>query len=292
MNTKPNPYLEKAASLTLAAAGHLLQNLSTNSALHTKKFAKYVANSFAQGTKGVVDSSHLAEAKRAISSVVTPDIAAAGKKAHDAGRAMAPVLSSATKRQKAGIRMLTEGRIDDLVKYNLHVDPVVLDAHKFLSRHVPGVPSPDSLTGKRGALGRVKALWADKSHPLLSNVLKNITRGDNPVGDKFKPGKISQRMPVLASVATTLKEPVAGSIDLAKNMSISEKFQTNKYGKKVVDAATELFVKSPVRHGLEAAKRGVAVKGIGHEAYKFLGNPVSAHLKRTTAALREAVEFE
>lgn len=292
MNTKTNPYLEKAASLSLAAAGHLFQNISTNSALHTKKFAKYVANSFSQGTKGVIDTSTLAEAKRAISSVVTPDISAAGKKAHDAGRAMGAMLGIASKRQKAGIRMLTEGRMDDLVKYNLHNDPVVLAAHKSLSKHVPGLPSPSSLAGKKDTMDRIKSLWNDKSHPLLSNVVKNITRGENPVGDKFKPGSISQRMPVLASVATALKEPVAGGLDLAKNLSLSEKFQATKYGKKAVDAATEVFVKSPVRHGVEAAEKGLKVSGIGHEAYKFLGNPMSAHLKRTTAALREAVGFE
>ncbi len=280
MSTQSNPYLEKSASLLAGAAiTHLAQNVATNAAMKSKGVAKYLANSFRQGYDGVVDKSLKARALRAASSVTLPDVSAAHRTAHEAGGAMAGILKGATKRQHAAVRLMTKGKFD-LVQKHFADDAIVGKAHAELKKHLPSIPDLKNVN-----TAAVSKLWKDKSHPLLSNISANISKGVKPVGDHFKPGKMNQVLPTVSSLASGIADPAAGVLNTAKAVSLSEKFQANKYGKKAVDMMKKQFVDSPIQHGLESKK---AVKGIGHEAYKFGLNPTSAHLKRTTAALKDA----
>lgn len=285
--TKSNPYLEKSSSIIAsAAATHLAQNIATNQALKNKSVAKYLANSFSQGAHGVVDTSKKSRAIRGVSAALTPDISAAHTTAHRAGQAMSEVLGRASKRQKVGIRMITEGRFDDLVKHNLHKDPIVQEAHSQIRKHMPGIPDLAQVEKHKDRLSNLRKLWKDKSHPILSNVMSNISRGSKPVGDQFKSGRLTQKDTIAGSLAAAIAEPVAGGIDAAKTLMVSKTVTGTKVGKAVADFGHNTFVKSPVKKGLS----GVVPTGVKHEAYKFAVNPVSAHLKRTTAALKSAVE--
>lgn len=277
-----NQYLEKASSLLVGGAmTHLAQNFATNSALHSKTVAKYLANSFQQGYKGVVDKSIGGTIKRGLTSVALPDVSAAHKAAHEAGGAMKGLLGNATKKQHLGVRMVTQGRFSDLKKHGLDKDHVVMKAHALMKKHLPSVPSLS------GNLKNVEKLWSDKSHPLLSNISKQISRGEVPSGKKFKPGKLTQTTPVAASLASAVVDPAAGVMNTAKAVSMSKVVQDSKWGSKMVHAAHNQFIKKPVLSGVSNSG---GVSGLKHSAYKYAVNPLSAHLKRTSSALSEAVK--
>lgn len=295
MTTTPpsqhNPYLEKSASL-LAAAGvaglvHGAQNVMNNRALSSKHVAKYLANSFSEGAHGVVDNSIKGTMIRNATSVISPDVNAAHISAHEAGGKLRDLLNLASKRQKVGIRMMTEGRFSDLIKHNLHTDPAVVGAHKLMSHHIPGIPNPAELKKGSKQVENLEALWRDKSHPLLSNIAKHISRGKKPVGSNYVPGAPSKSDSLVLNGLVTAIEPVSGSFGVAKSLAINDKVAANKYGKKALDFLHNQFIKNPIKHGAEATGE---VKGLAHEAYKFGLNPISAHLKRTTAALKQAAE--
>jgi hypothetical protein len=276
-----NPYLEKQSSLLAGTAiSHLAQNIATNQALKSKKVAKYLANSFTEGYHGVVNKSFKAKAARSATSVITPDVAAAHTAAHEAGGHLSEVLHGATKRQRAAARMAVEGKFDTLKKLNMHEDPVVKAVHGVLQKHLPTIKN---LSDKH--LGELSKLWKDKSHPLLSNIAKNIGHGKVPVGSNFVPGKHTQALPLLSAMSVAPIEPGAAILDGAKALAGSKAVQGNKYGKKAVDFLKKTFITNPLKHGAESK---VPVGGFKHEAYKYLGNPTSAHLKRTAAAISHA----
>jgi len=276
-----NPYLEKRSSLLAGTVlSHLAQNIATNQALKSKKVAKYLANSFTEGYHGVINKSLKAKAARSATSVITPDVAAAHKAAHDAGSHLSDLLHKATKRQRAAARMVVEGRFDTVQKLHMHEDPVVKAVHGVIQKHLPTLKN---LGDKH--YGEMAKLWHDKSHPLLSNIAKNIGRGKTPVGSNFVPGKHTQAIPLLSSLSVAPIEPGAAVLDGAKALAGSKAVQGNKYGKKAVDFLKKTFVTDPLKHGVDS--KGL-VGGARHEAYKYLANPTSAHLKRTAAAISHA----
>lgn len=282
--TTTNPYLEKSASLLGGAAlTHIVQNVATNQAIKNKHVAKYLANSLTQGYHGVVDTSLKAKAMRSAASILIPDVAAAHKAAHQAGGALKEALHGSTPRQRAASRMAVEGRFDKLRKYKMHEDPVVNKVHALVQKHLPSVTNLSSTQ-----TAHAEALWKDKSHPLLSNIAKNIGRGNTPVGSQFKPGQLTQHLPALSSAAAAVVEPSAALIDGAKALAGSKVVQANKYGKKAVDMLQKTFITDPIKKGLNSMQD---VKGIKHQASKFLFNPTSAHLKRTAAALKQTTDL-
>lgn len=282
--TNSNPFLEKRASLLGGAAiTHVIQNVATNQALKNKGVAKYLANSLSQGFHGVVDTSLKEKMRRSAASILTPDISAAHKAAHDAGGKLKDILSKATKRQAAAARMAVEGRFDKLQKYKMGDDPIVQKVQGLAKDYLPTL----SDISKGANNQSLRDLWKDKSHPLLSNIAKNIGRGEVPKGPNFKPGNLNQTVPTLSSIAIAPLEPSAAIIDSTKALAGSSVVQSNKYGKKAVDFLQKTFIETPVRHGSEALSE---VKGFKHEASKFLINPTSAHLKRTTAAISQAAK--
>lgn len=280
-----NPYLEKSASLLAGAAiAHLAQNALTNKTLSSRAVSKYLANSFSQGYHGVVDTSAKASILRGVAGALTPDIAVAHKAAHTAGGKLSRLLRNATARQKVGVRMITQGRFDDLLRHNLHKDPVVQTAHSYMSKALPLGGKVENLTPESAT--NLKKLWSDKSHPLLSNIASNITKGEVPVGENFKKGVLTQKAPILGSIGAAALEPAAGAMDLFKNVLGSDKVGATKAGRMLSEFGEKAFIKTPIQKGLSDS---VKTSGVGFQAYKFGMNPVSAHLKRTTAALREAV---
>lgn len=281
--TTPNPFLEKRSSLIAGAAiTHLAQNVATNQALKNKSVAKYLANSLSQGYHGVVDTSLKSKITRGLSSIITPDVSAAHKAAHEAGGELRTILQNASKRQKAAARMAVEGRFEDIKKYKLADDPIVKSVQTLASKHLPTVKdiaNADSQT--------LRNLWNDKSHPLLSNIAKNIGRGEIPNGSQFKPGSMNQTIPTLSSIAIAPLEPSAAALDITKALAGSKTVQGNKYGKMATDFIQNTFINNPVKKGLNSVSE---VKGLGHQASKLLVNPTSAHLKRTSAAITQAAK--
>lgn len=279
-----NRYIEKAASLVGGALiTHLAQNAGTAAALKNKHVAKYLANSFAQGAKGVMDKSLKSKAGRAVLGAGLPDIAVAHKTMHDLGHSMKGILEHASNKQKVGLRMLTEGRFSDLKKHGLHKDQLIQKAHEHLSKHL-GLPKLEHLVEKSD---KIEHLWKDKSHPLLSNISKHISRGKVGEGKHIVPGKLTAKPVIGGALASFAVDPAAGTLNTAKSLMSSKKVTENKYGKKVVDMLHNQFIKHPIEAGIKAKGK---ISELKNKAYKFGVNPLSANLKRTSSALTDALK--
>ena len=180
---------------------------------------------------------------------------------------------------------MAEGRFNDLKKYGFPTDPVVRAVHEHV-RKASGMkmPSLDELVGKSSEVGK---LFNDKSHPLLSNIAKNITRGSKPVGKQFKPGQLTAK-PIIGGAVTSLAvDPAAGVINTSKSLLSSKKVAQHPIGKKISGMLEKQFITSPIKHGIESAGKGSELK---NKIYKFGVNPVSANLKRTSGALTDALK--
>lgn len=286
MKNKYLEQIEKQSSLLLGGAiTHLAQNAATKAALGSKHISKYLANSFAEGSKGVINTSIKSRAARLLSGAAVPDIAVAHKKFHELGGAMKPLLDSATKRQKVGLRMLSEGRVGDLHKYKMHQDPLIQKANDMASKtlKLPDMTNTSTAGGKA-----VEKIFNDKSHPLASNILKNISRGKNPTGSNFKPGSMSSKTPLLGAVGSAMVDPAGGALNAAKTLTSSKTFGNTKIGGKINSMLEKQFVKKPVQSGVALAKNNGIISNVKHKASEMFVNPVSAQLKRTSAALTDA----
>ncbi len=281
-----NKYLEKSSSLILGGAlTHLAQNAATKAAMGSKHVSKYLANSFAEGSKGVINTSIKSRAARLLSGATVPDIAVAHKKFHELGGAMKPFLDGATKRQKVGLRMLSQGRIGDLHKYKLHRDPIVQRANDMASKafNLPNLTHSSTAGGKK-----VEKIFNDKSHPLASNILKNISKGKAPVGNKYKPGSMSSKTSMTGALASAAVDPAGGALNAIKTLTSSKTFDKTKLGGKINQMLEKHFVKKLIQAGHALSKKDGAINKIKHRASELLVNPVSAQLKRTSAALTDA----
>lgn len=291
MKKEPNKYLdqiEKQSSLLLGAvATHMAQNLATKAAMGNKSIGKYFANSFAEGAKGVVNTSLKSRAARLLTGATVPDLALAHKKFHEMGGAMRPMLNSATKRQKVGLRMLSEGRVKDLQKYNLHKDPVIQHAHALANKALNLPTISKGLDSKTGA---VEKIFSDKSHPLASNILKNVSRGKNPIGAQYKPGSMSSKISMAGSVASSIAEPAAGALNSVKTLVGSKSFGNTRIGAKINSMIEKQFIKKPVTSGIALSNNNGTISKLKHRASELIVNPVSAQLKRTSAALTDALK--
>lgn len=287
----PNKYLdhiEKQSSLIAGAVGtHVAQNVATRAALSSKKISKYLANSFAEGTKGVVNTSIKSRAARLLAGATVPDIAVAHRTAHEFGKSMAPILGMANKRQQVGLRMLSEGRISDIHKYGLHKDPIIQAAHGIASAKLGLKNGVDELMHHAP---HIEKIFQDKSHPLASNILKNISRGHTPVGKNFKPGNLNSKTPLLGAAASIAAEPAGGALNTVKTLATSKTFGNTRIGAKINGFLENQFVKKPVQSGVDASKLGKHISNLKHKATGLLVNPVSAQLKRTSAAITDALK--
>jgi hypothetical protein len=288
MNNKYLDHIEKQSSLIAGAVGtHVAQNAATRAALSSKKISKYLANSFAEGTHGVVNTSLKARAARLISGATVPDIAVAHRTAHEFGKSMAPILGMANKRQQVGLRMLSEGRISDIHKYGLHKDPVIQAAHGIASAKLGLKNGVDDLVHHAP---QIESLFRDKSHPLASNIMKNLSRGHTPVGKKFKPGNLNSKAPLLGAAASVAVEPAGGALNTVKTLATSNTFGKTRIGAKINAFLEKQFVTKPVQSGVQASKLDHHISNIKHKAMGMLVNPVSAQLKRTSAAFTDALK--
>jgi hypothetical protein len=283
-----NEFLDKTASLIGGALGtHIAQNIATKAALGHKGISRYLANSFSEGVHGVVNTSLGSRAKKFLSGAILPDIAVAHRKAHDFGRAMNPVISMADKRQKVGLRMLSEGRIEDLKKHKLHLDPIIQKAHGIAKEHMEDLPALDSVLDKGKSIQKI---FNDKAHPLASNILKNISRGNKPVGPQFRLAAPRSTLPVVGSLSSTLIDPSGGVINSAKTLMSSKTFSSTRLGKKINDSLEKHLVVKPIKSGLSGGAPVTKKDKLKHTAAEVLVNPVSANLKRTSAAITDALK--
>jgi hypothetical protein len=291
LGSSSNKFLDKSASLIAGAVGtHIVQNVATKAALGHKGVGKYLANAFSQGAHGVVDKSIKARVTRLASGALLPDLAIAHKRVHELGSSMKPLLDRASDRQKVGLRMISEGRISDLVKHKLHEDHVVRKGYEIASKHIDNLPSIETLASKSH---HVERLFEDKSHPLVSNLVKNISRGSLPQGKHFKPGQLTVKAPLTGALTSMAVEPAGGALNTLKALTSSHRFDDTLVGKRFNGIIHKQLVFKPIKKGvkseLNGGKNGILSK-IKHKVSEIGINPVAAQLKRTSAAFTDALK--
>ena len=291
-------YLEKQSSFTLAAlaaakhigAVHLLQNVTTKAAIGRPATARYIANGFANGTKGLAATGVKATAKQAVLGGIAPEIAAMRLKANQAGHAMKPILDNSTKREQVGMRLLSQGNIPKIIKLGLHKHPLILEAAKQMDQYL-GTSSHAVLTAIGKAIGKsknesvaIREAAKRKDLPLLNNIVANISRGK--VDKVTRPGIENAKSSVAGAVGSAVLDPVAGGFNTAKSIMASKTLQKSKYGKVVSTKLEDIFVNHPAKAGFKQGGKPTLKQKAGNFLYENGVNSVSGNIKRTAAALK------
>jgi hypothetical protein len=287
---KENKYLEKIASVNKeasflggAAIGHLAQNAITNLGLRSKTVANNLATHFSNGYMGGEAAGHVNKIKKAILGAVSPDLAIAGNVASKLGSHLREIAPSLSSRDKVGLRMLSQGRFNDLHKYGLSKNPTIVTAVHALKHHT-GVDMTGLLDHRNA--NRLEAIWKSKKYPLLNNIASHLSKG--VPSHNLVQAKPSATAHIVGSAGAVAVEPGSGLLSLTKHVASTEAFNKNKYGKKISDTITSHLISEPIEHGWE---QGASYKnGLKAKLTEHLVNPTSAHLQRTSAALSAAMK--
>jgi hypothetical protein len=270
-----NRYLSKIAMdplsmLALHGAGaHVAQNIAMKAALKTKTLAKYVGQGFAQGTKGVIDTSWKAKAKQFALGATLPDINILRTEAHKLGRAMGPSLDKMSLRQKGALRSVLKGTAGPSAARALNSSPSAIQALTQV-RNLGGQSS--------NLLSKAKSILSRKTKlPLVDNVVRNLPKGKVVMSPTMKPGAPSARSGILGSLATSVVDPVTSGVNFAKSVSISSKFRNTRLGAKITEKFDDLIFKKPFKQGLAGGKSSK----VGNLASDLLINPIRTQVKET-----------
>lgn len=277
-----NKYLEKASSiLATSAAVHLAQNLTTRQLLKSPKFAKSLGTNFANGVKGIVDTSKVTAAKNFIGGMLSPDSIIAKNSAHKLGSSLAPALKGMDKKQLAALRMASKGKVGPLIRRGLHKDTQVLDIAKSIENHTK-MPLHSILSKAEGNVPKIKSMFNDRNLPLLSNIGKNLGKGRASTSATMQPGTLGNKSLLAGSFTSAILDPAAGVLNSVKSLTSTDRFASSKIGSAITNKAHEILLKNPIRKGFQSE----GVNKLKNKAYELSVNPVSANLERTSHALK------
>jgi hypothetical protein len=276
--------IEKEASLLAGGAiGHLAQNAATRFALKSKKTARHLADHFATGMEGRTRSGKWNAVKDAVIGAVSPDFAIAGRSLNNLGHKIHELNPNLTKRDRVGLRMLSQGRFSDIQKYKMHERPAIKSVIHEVGKS-QGIDLSHVLDSE--PVKKLEQVWHDPSHPLLSNIASNLSRGK--VFTQSRVGHPNATGGVLGGAAMAAVEPGSGALTLAKHVSSSKTFNNTSWGKKLTQKIEHMMVNEPAKKGWEEA--GKFVDGVKSKAYEHIISPTTAHLRRTSAAISSALK--
>lgn len=276
-----NKYMEKCASLLVGLGlGHLAQNLLTRGALRNPSVGKSIATSFANGVAKSHEAGIKANITRGVRSAVAPDVEFLHTQANEIGHALSDHLAKMHPRTKAGLRMLSEGRVESFKKLE-HRIPDSAAIHKALKVH--------PLTSDISTIGhRTGEVMRSKDHPLLSNIVARFGRAKP--SEHLAAGHAPQAPGVIGSLAMTAAEPGVGALSSLKTLSQTNVVKQNPVGHKINKMVQDVFVKNPIKKGIHEAKNHIEnntiLSKIKEVGYDYGVNSTSASLKRTSKALR------
>lgn len=287
-----NKYVEKLAemekiaepiSLALLHAGavHVGQNLAIRQALNTKALAKHVAKGFSEGVNGTIDKSLKAHAGRALFGATLPEVNAMQNAARKAGETVSGSVKSLHPRQKVGLRMLSEGRVDAFKHHGFHEDKGVVGAYDALRTGYKQLPELNHVLDSGGAA------FKDKKNPLISNIVKNISRPPKNMGKQL-PGKAHAGSSIAGGLATMAVDPVAGTLNTAKNLAQSSRFNASKIGHAMTSKLEHMMAVSPAKKGWSNPDK--TFMGPKNRVKELLLNPLETHISRASAAVSRAVK--
>ncbi len=272
--------IDKEANLLVASGiGHLFQNALTNIAMRSRAGAKHVANQFATGMKGHIPAGGKNHVIRGAIEASIPDVSIMGNTANQLGQTLKSKGIVMNDRTRASLRMLSEGRFEDIRRTGAYNHPAVKAVLGHLKENHGIHIDPSKITPDQER--RLGALWKDKKYPLLSNISKNLPTGI--------PSKVSKEgvhhagHGLIASGVLGVAEPGIGLLSGIKHLATSHHLENTKLGKKVIGLAHKTFVKDPLRKGWE---EGSAKIGLKDRLLEHIISPTTAHLKRTSGAIR------
>lgn len=272
-----NKYLEKCASIIGGAvATHLVQNLATRTAFKSPSVGKSIANSFANGLKGGHESGVVPSLKRIGRSVAVPDVEIAHREATRAGIALRDHINPLPDRAKAGLRMLSEGRVDAYQKLKNRIPEESRSKIEGIARNV-NLPV-DKVKG-------LKEMWRSPDHPMLSNVVSRLGRGK--AAESIKPGMPSHKPGTVAAALSSVADVGGGALSTAKMLTQSKRVQESSIGKKLIGKAHEILLRNPVKKGFTQGTEGKVIKGLSRlkeVGYDLGVNSTSASLKRSSSS--------
>lgn len=273
-----NKYLEKAASLILGTiAAHVGQNLATKAAFKSKAMGKSIATSFANGMKGGHEAGFVAGAKRVARSVTMPDVEIAHREANKLGLSIRDRVDPLPDRAKAGLRMLSEGRVDAYNKLKSRIPEDARGKAESIATHI-GLPLESAKN--------VKDAWQSPKNPLTSNVISRFSRAKP--SEHLNPGMPSHKPGTAAAAMLGFVDPGAGMVSTAKMMTQSKRVQESKLGSKLIDKVHAILLRSPAEKGLKEGLAGRSPSGLAK--LKEVGNDLvvnstSTSLRRTARDL-------
>lgn len=275
-----NRYLVKIAMDPFSAAAlhavgvHVAQNLGMKQALKSKTLAKHVANGFRQGTEGVVDNSFKSKAKQVALGATLPEVNILHSSAHSLGSKLAPALEKMTLKEKALLHRASMGALSSKRVSQIVNNPRVGEAYSHLQKHMK-LPDLEKVKD-------LKNLASDKRSPLVSNILKNIHKGDAPVGNNFIKGSPKSRYGIGGSAASFVADPLLGSINAAKSMLASQRIKNTSVGGKIVKGLDEVLVKHPFNKGVAGKVHSTKAKDLAND---LAISPINTQLKRLGDAI-------
>lgn len=298
MSNKYLEQIEKQASLTGMAALHVLQNAGTNVALRSKRFARGLSKTMNRAANGAQKTIGDA-AKNFGSGALLPDLVIMHNKAHEIGQAISEHAPHMTKRDWVGVRMMTQGRFNDLVRHGLHKSPGVQRVAQSIQEK-SGIPVHHLLQladhpASKNVYKHVGQTWTDKNLPLLSNVMSNAT---HHIGEATKTvsetgKKISHAIGKHVQTAMGAGAAAMGSHDIGTGLFNSFKqviahpgLQENKY----IQKANKFIFTDPAKEGFKKGLNGSKLGRAQVMFKKHIVNPLAGHGKETANRIGEAIK--
>lgn len=246
----------KQSSFLLAGLGvHAAQNLGAKALIRTPAAAQAVADAVRQGF--VNKAPYIAPLKhRVAAGLIGHEVAEVPQYANAAARGFSEYLDRnghvMTKHDHLALRMLTQGRVDDLAKLKNKVGGLpILDrfqeyAHGSGNKILQHIASQGNTSEVKRLFAKPKTLreaFSPESYPLLSNISRNATRGR--AQEAATPGRLHKLVEPVTAAALALAEPAAGAINYAKMGVASPVLQKHVPGlKRAADWVEHSFVDS------------------------------------------------
>lgn len=294
-----NKYLEKSAILSELAglAGfHLGSNALVRTLLRSKKAGKRIADSFAQGTRGIIDGSAYRRAGSTLQSMVAPEMEILYHQASELGRKLQDHLPSTHPRVQAGLRMLSKGQFNryDRLKKHMGMSPSIeaaIDHYADAAGTIHGIPFRKIMDAPPHIKSQIEEIWHDPNHPLLSNVLSRISKGSIHASREIK-GKLNEYAPLAAQALTAGIDQVGAGLNALKTMTLIDKVKRVPYLGAGIDRVEDYFTKHQAEIGRAHPGFNKYLYGAKNRLMEFGANAASASIKNTSATLHHILGGE
>lgn len=282
--------LKKDAGLSLAAAAHMGQSMVTNRLTRNKDFARSIANHAGAGLLGreVPKKTGREMAK----GLISPEAAILQRESHHLGSKLRDALeergidaAKLTKKELVELRKLTRGDFSKVLTDERMDSPIVRAVVQTIeeSGSIPKGPLTAIIRIKdpekrRAAILELEEVWKDKTNPITSNIMTNITRPNKDILSFQKGhGRDSTLEMMAANIPAAAADPITAFINAGKTYLASDsaaKVPAVAAAKKKV---VEKIVSGPAQKSYERGLQGLGLPlgGVPNQLMTVAVNPVA-----------------